>query len=503
MLALFLVAAFIIAMIGLGVWGMGRIRTPTDFFLGGRQIGPWASAFAYGTSYFSAVVFIGFAGQFGWNYGLDALWIAAGNTVVGVLAAWVILAKPTRRMTRNLDALTMPEFFAKRYQAPVLRVVAAGIIFLFLLPYSASVFKGLSHLVEINFQDLLSYEAALFIMCVSTGLYLTLGGYFAVAIADLIQGLIMLAGAVVMVIVLVGQGGGFTAVIQAMSANVFVDVSLSPKPSWWILWSVVFMSSFGPWGLPQMVHKFYAIKSERHITTATIVATVFATVTVFAAYFTGALTRVFFADGLPASALTREQSGTVGVQYDVLVPELLTAQLPEVLMAVVLLLVLSASMSTLSSLVLVSSSAISVDLRAGRAGPEATPTQSLRIMRWMAAVFIAISFVIANNEFAFIVTLMSLSWGAVAGAFLAPYVYGLFWRSATGTAAFAGMLTGLGIAVVWGGYLVVSGRPELTPVAASVAMVVPFFVIPVVSMCSTPPSSDLLRDAFAEDSFIE
>ena len=198
MLALFLVAAFIIAMIGLGVWGMGRTRTPTDFFLGGRQIGPWASAFAYGTSYFSAVVFIGFAGQFGWNYGLDALWIAAGNTVFGVLAAWVILAKPTRRMTRNLDVLTMPEFFAKRYQAPVLRVVAAGIIFLFLLPYSASVFKGLSHLVEINFEDLLSYETALFIMCVSTGLYLTLGGYFAVAIADLIQGLIMLAGAVVM-----------------------------------------------------------------------------------------------------------------------------------------------------------------------------------------------------------------------------------------------------------------------------------------------------------------
>ena len=76
MLALFLVAAFIIAMIGLGVWGMGRTRTPTDFFLGGRQIGPWASAFAYGTSYFSAVVFIGFAGQFGWNYGLDALGIA-------------------------------------------------------------------------------------------------------------------------------------------------------------------------------------------------------------------------------------------------------------------------------------------------------------------------------------------------------------------------------------------------------------------------------------------
>ncbi|HJO38216.1 MAG: hypothetical protein QGG24_07240 [Vicinamibacterales bacterium] len=494
-----ILGVFLAAMIGLGVWGGRRTKTPTDFLLGGRQIGPWASAFAYGTSYFSAVLFIGFAGQFGWMFGLDALWIAAGNAVLGAFAAWVVLAKATRRMTRNLDTLTMPEFFAKRYQAPALQVIAAGVIFVFLLPYSASVFKGLSHLFEISFPGVLSYETALLIMCVITGLYLTIGGYFAVAIADLVQGLVMLAGAIAMVVALVGRAGGIGVVFATIGANTAAHVPPIQQPPWWILWSVVFMSSFGPWGLPQMVHKFYAIESERHIAKATVVTGIFATVMGFAAYFTGALTHVFFADGPPASALIQGEQGTTTMRYDVLVPELLSGNLPELLMALVLLLVVSASMSTLSSLVLVSSASISIDLRAGRLRSPSAENGSLVMIRLVAALFIAISFVIASNEFAFIVSLMSLSWGAVAGAFLAPYVCGLFWRSATRAGALAGMLTGLGTAVVWGGYLIATEQVTLVPLAASVAMVVPFVVVPAVSLCSTPPSSDLLRRAFSAE----
>ncbi len=497
MAALILVGSYLIAMIGLGIWGMRRTKTPDDFFLGGRRVGPWVSAFAYGTSYFSAVLFIGFAGKFGWTMGLDAMWLAVGYTVVGTWSAWWVLAKRTRRMTQNIDAMTMPEFFGERYQSPVMKILSAVVIFLFLLPYSASVFKGLGHLLEINFPDLLSYNTALFVMCVITGIYLTIGGYFAVTITDFVQGLIMILGATAMVVVLVGEGGGATAVFEAIKTNYPRHIPVSQQPPWWMLGALVFMTSFGAWGMPQMVHKFYAIRSERHIATATIVTTVFAAIIGVAAYLTGALSHVFFADGLPSSALVVGDGGKTTVLYDVLIPELLSAHLPEFLMGVVLLLVLSASMSTLSSLILVSSSSISVDLYKGHVNPGISPKCCLLMMRVVAAVFIAFSFIIASNELAVIVTLMSLSWGAVAGAFLAPFVYGLFWRSSTRAGALAGMLTGLSIALVWGGYLVATDKQELTPVAASVAMIVPFLVVPLVSLFTTPPEPELLSRAFS------
>jgi SSS family solute:Na+ symporter len=497
MTALILVGSYLIAMIGLGIWGMRRTKTPDDFLLGGRKVGPWVSAFAYGTSYFSAVLFIGFAGKFGWTMGLATLWLAVGYTVFGAWLAWSVLGKRTRRMTRNLEAMTMPEFFGARYQAPAVKMLSAVIIFVFLLPYSASVFKGLGHLFEISFPDFLSYNTALLVMCVITGIYLTIGGYFAVTVTDFVQGLIMILGATAMVVVLVGEAGGAAGVIEAIRTNYTRHIPVSQQPPWWILGALVFMTSFGAWGLPQMVHKFYAIRSERHIATATIVTTVFAAIIGAAAYFTGSLSHVFFAEGLPSGALVVGEGGKTTVAYDILIPEMLSAHLPEFLMGIVLLLVLSASMSTLSSLILVSSASISVDLYKGHVNPGISPKRSLLMMRVVAAVFIALSFFIASNELAVIVTLMSLSWGAVAGAFLAPFVYGLFWRSSTRAGALAGMLTGLGVALLWGGYLVITDQQELIPVAASVAMMVPFLVVPVVSLFTAPPEPALLDRAFS------
>ena len=200
-------AAFLALMIVIGVWGMKKTKTLGDFFLGGRTMGPWVSAVAYGTSYFSAVIFIGFAGTQGWQFGLNALWIALGNALIGAMAAWFILARRTRRMTQNLDTMTMPEFLQERYGAKHLKPVAASVIFFFLLPYSASVFKGLGHLFEAVFH--IPYDLALLIMIAFTGVYLILGGYFAIAITDFIQGIIMFFGAIAMVSVLTGNGRAF------------------------------------------------------------------------------------------------------------------------------------------------------------------------------------------------------------------------------------------------------------------------------------------------------
>ncbi|MDR1596872.1 MAG: sodium transporter, partial [Treponema sp.] len=114
MIGIVFLVIFLALMTGIGIWGMRKTKTLGDFFLGGRTLGPWISAVAYGTSYFSAVIFIGFAGTQGWQFGLSSLWIALGNALIGAGAAWLILARRTRRQTQNLDALTMPEYLQER-----------------------------------------------------------------------------------------------------------------------------------------------------------------------------------------------------------------------------------------------------------------------------------------------------------------------------------------------------------------------------------------------------
>jgi SSS family solute:Na+ symporter len=475
---------FLAVMTGVGVWGMRKTKTLGDFFLGGRTMGPWVSAIAYGTSYFSAVIFIGFAGTQGWQFGLKSLWIALGNALIGAGAAWVVLAGRTRRMTQNLDTMTMPEYLQERYGAKHLKPVAASVIFFFLLPYSASVFKGLGHLFEAVFH--IPYDAALLIMIAFTGVYLILGGYFAIAVTDFIQGIIMFAGAAVMILVLSGQGGGMFAMIGQAGENYSLHIPPDKQPSALTVISLVFMTSFGTWGLPQMTQKFYAIKNEKVIPRAAVVTTVFALMIGFSAYLTGAFSHVFF----DLTTVPRDASGAI--LYDSIVPALLTGHLPQVLMALILLLVLSASMSTLSSLVLVSSSAVAIDLYPSRQEAKSGKDRSVAMMRLLSAVFIIISYFISRFQISIIVTLMSLSWGAVSGSFAAPYILGLYSKRISKAGAYAGLLAGLGVEI-----LLFFLLPGQSPLAASCAIVVPFIVVPVVSAFTAKPERELLDKAFS------
>ncbi|HQO01583.1 MAG TPA: sodium/solute symporter [Spirochaetota bacterium] len=481
MIAVVLISVFLATMIGIGIWGMKRTTSLGDFFLGGRSIGPWVSAFAYGTTYFSAVVFIGFAGKLGWGFGLNVLWIAAGNAIFGALLAWLVLGKRTRRMTQNLDVMTMPEFLHERFQGKYMKMGAAIIVFVFLLPYSASVFKGLGHLFEVNFQ--IDYNIALLIMILITGVYLILGGYFAITLTDFIQGTIMLVGSIALIAVLVGKAGGISNSIAMIIERYPLHMPPAKQPGILMLLSLVFMTSFGTWGLPQMVQKFYAIKNESLIIKGAVATTIFAIIVVFTAYFAGSMSHVFY-DSLPMV------NGAPA--FDRLIPDMMMKHLPEGLMAVILLLVLSASMSTLSSLVLVSSSSIAIDLYKGHMNPEISKENSLLMMRFLSGVFIVISYFIARYELAFIVTLMSLSWGAVAGSFMAPYLYGLYWKRATRAGIAAGMTSGLVLAI---SLFFILG-PNNSPIASTIAMIVPFFIVPIVSMFTTPPDKELLEKAF-------
>jgi SSS family solute:Na+ symporter len=351
----------------------------------------------------------------------------------------------------------------------------------FLLPYSASVFKGLGHLFEVNFN--ISYDIALLIMILITGIYLILGGYFAITLTDFVQGLIMLVGAFVMVVVLIGQAGGLTSSVATIMEKYSTHVPAEKQPGFFTIFSLVFMTSFGTWGLPQMVQKFYAIKDEGLVKKAAIVTTLFSIVIVFSAYFTGSMSHIFY-DSLPLA--------NGAPDFDRIVPDLLQKNLPEALMALILLLVLSASMSTLSSLVLVSSSSVAIDLYKGHVNPSISKKDSLLMMRFLSGIFVVISYFIARYEFAIIVTLMSLSWGAVAGSFMAPYVYGLYWKRTTKAGAAAGVATGLVTAI---SLFYILG-PANSPMASTIAMLIPFLVVPVVSAFTLPPDGELIDRAF-------
>lgn len=485
MIGIIFLCVFLASMVAIGIWGMRKTTSLQDFFLGGRSIGPWVSAFAYGTTYFSAVLFIGFAGKQGWGFGWNALWIAGGNAVLGSLLAWYVLGRRTRHMTQNLDVMTMPELFQERYGAKYLKPAAAIIIFVFLLPYSASVFKGLGHLFEAVFH--IPYDAALLIMIGITGVYLVLGGYFAVTLTDFIQGIIMLVGCFVMIFILVGKGGGLSHVVSAITANYQAHVPAAKQPSVLTILSLVFMTSFGTWGLPQMVQKFYSIKNEKVITRAAVITFLFAAVIGFAAYFSGAMTHVFFTP----ESLPKLPGGAVN--FDSIIPTMLVANLPELVMAVILLLILSASMSTLSSLVLVSSSAIAIDLYKGHADTSGKKDNSVMLMRFLSALFVVISYFIARFQFGVIVTLMSLSWGCIAGAFMAPYMYSLYWKRTTKWGVGAGMATGLCTMIV----LFFAGGAANSTIWASVAMILPFAVVPAVSLLTKAPDQAIIDKSFA------
>lgn len=487
---LLFIGLYVLLMVGVGLWGLRRTKTLDDFFLGGRSFGPWITAFSYGTNYFSAVVFVGFAGRFGWNQGLDSLWIGIGNAVLGAFLAWLILGKHTRRMTRNLDVMTMPEFFFRRYGMYTMKPFAAMVIFIFLLPYSAGVYKGLAELLVGVFPGV-PFNVAIIIMAALTGLYLILGGYFAVAITDCIQGVIMIGGALALVYCIadVSPAGNIPDAVAMVSQKYAEHASAgktNPGP-WYLLPSLVAMTSFGCWAMPQMVHKFYAIKDEGIIIKGAIVCTVFALIIGGAAYFTGSTSHLFF------DSLSDLKVPAGVAPEDTIVPTMLVEYLPKSLLGLMLVLLLSASMSTLSGIVLVSSSAIAIDLYKGVVDPKVSHRTSVTLMRFLSAMFIAISYFIATHRISFIETLMSLSWGSIAGAFLAPFIFGLFWRRTTAIGAFAGMCSGIATTVV----LFFTLDKSLASFGACVGMLVPFIVVPVVSLFTKPVPQNIVDKAFS------
>ncbi|MCI6005361.1 MAG: sodium/solute symporter [Blautia sp.] len=487
---LLLLIIFFAVMVGVGVVSRKHASNVNDFVLGGRSVGPWLTAFAYGTSYFSAVVFVGYAGQFGWKYGLASTWIGLGNAFLGSLLAWVVLGRRTRIMTQHIQAATMPDFFGKRFNSNALRIAASAIVFIFLIPYTASLYNGLSRLFGMAFD--IPYTACVILMATLTGVYVILGGYMATAINDFIQGIVMIGGIIaVIAAVLNGQGGFMEAVGKLAQLESDIPVTqgqpgaftsfFGPDPL--NLLGVIILTSLGTWGLPQMVHKFYTIKNEKAVKTGTIISTFFAVIISGGCYFLGGFGRLF------DNPAIYKADGSIA--YDAIIPQMLST-LPDILIGIVVILVLSASMSTLSSLVLTSSSTLTLDFIKGNLVKDMDEKKQLLVMRVLIVFFIVISVVLALDPPTFIAQLMGISWGALAGAFLAPFMYGLFWKKTTPLAVWASFITGVGITVSNMYFKFIASPIN----AGAVAMIAGLVIVPVVSLITPKMDAKRVDDIF-------
>lgn len=482
-------------MLAVGIRCRRHATDVNSFVLGGRSVGAWLTAFAYGTSYFSAVIFVGYAGQFGWRFGVASTWIGLGNAFLGSLLAWVVLGRRTRLMSQQLDSATMPEFFGKRFGSKALKTGASIIVFVFLIPYTASLYNGLSRLFGMAFG--IDYTVCIVIMAALTGVYVIAGGYMATAINDFIQGLIMLGGIVAVVLAVLNENGGFMAAMDALARVEDASVTTTPGaftsffgPAPLELLGVVILTSLGTWGLPQMVQKFYAIRSEKAIRKGTIISTLFAVVVAGGCYFLGGFGRLY-ADRVDVTV-----DG-----YDAIVPAMLE-NLSPLLIGIVVILVLSASMSTLSSLVMASSSTLTLDLIKDNIVKDMDEKKQVRVMRGLIVVFIAISVVIAivqhKSNITFIAQLMGISWGALAGAFLAPFLYGLYWKRTTPAAVWASFIFGVGIMtlnLLCGHIFPAALQSPIN--CGAFAMLAGLVIVPVVSLLSPKPDRALVENAFA------
>ncbi len=482
-------------MIGIGLVCRKKATNVDGFVLGGRSIGPWLTAFAYGTSYFSAVVFIGYAGQFGWKYGIAATWAGIGNAVIGSFLAWSILGRRTRIMSQHLGSATMPQYFEQRFGAKSLKIISSVIIFIFLIPYTASLYNGLSRLFSMAFN--IDYAVCIVIMAILTAIYVIAGGYMATAINDFIQGMIMIVGIIAVIAAVLMSKGGLTEAVNQLAQVTDETVSSTPGifaslfgPDPVNLFFVVILTSLGTWGLPQMVQKFYAIKNEAAIKKGTIISTVFALLVAGGCYFLGGFGRLF---------TTPEAVAADG--FDSIIPTMISGLSPT-LITLVVILVLSASMSTLSSLVMSSSSTLTLDLIKDSLIKNMSEKKQLLSIRLLIIVFIAVSAVLAiiqhNSSVTFIAQLMGISWGALAGAFLAPYLYSLYSRKVTKAACTVSFI--ISPVLMCANILCPSVFPAImrSPINCGViAMVLGLVLVPIVSIFTKKPDKKLVDDAFS------
>jgi SSS family transporter len=413
-----------------GIVTSRRLRSSSDFAIGGRSIGPWVTALSFVAAYFSSVLIIG-GGGFGYKFGLATLWIGATNVLIGCTLAWIILGKRIRRLTEETDSMTVSEFLGKRYRSPSIMVFSAAIIFLFLIIYNVSVVKGMANAIQVLME--VPYVAGVLISGIIIVFYVSIGGYFAVVWTSFIQAWIMIAGLLLLTAVTLSRVGGLSAAAQRLEA---IDPGYVATPGLWGwagLASFCLVVSLGTWGMPQLVIRFYSIKNTKVLRVGTVVVTVGAAIALLP-YLNGAIARIFHPDL---------------ASPDLAIPTLTRSVLPPIGGAIFLAGVIAAGMSTFAGVLIITSSSLVRDIFKHALGRALVPSRELALARRASALVGVVSILIALRPPGLILVLTAFAWAVIASTNLWPLLFGIYWRRTSRAGTLASMIAGAGTAIVW------------------------------------------------------
>ena len=495
------VAAYVIFVLYVGLKSRkDTVGGGDSYLLGGRSIGPVITSFSFAATYISGVCMVN-AGKIGWDWGIGAMWNAWGNVLLSIVFMWFFLGTRSRSMSEKLNVQTLPDFLRARYQTEFFKLVGSIVMFIFMIPYTAAVFSSLSYMFTRVFG--LPYLGAVIAMAILAAVYLVVGGYKAAAKIDVIQGGIMVIGGIILAVATVSarEVGGLAAGMEKLrSIAPFTNTggveatgsdiaTFFMNGNWGLLLGIipfVLMTSWAPSGLPQMATKFFAIKDARQVRIGGIVCTILGFIIITGVHVPGLFIHLFY-DTLP-------EGGT-----NVLVPDLLTRIFGsgfggQLCLSLILLLVLSASMSTLAGLVLTSSAALGMDILKGYCLKNLDEKKTTMVLRICTLFFVLAALVLALLNLGVISSIQSLAWGAISGFFLAPYVYGTLSKRVTKAGAIVGSLLGLACAVLIP-TLVKSSFPSIarycnTVNGCAVATVLPLIMTPIISAFTKKPDPE-------------
>ena len=515
----------------LGFRGFRKTRNSSDYLLAGRSVNPFVMAMSYGAAFISTSALVGFGGIAG-EFGMGLMWLVFMNIAFGIIVAFIFFGKRTRRIGLALDAKTFPEFIGKRFQSEKMKILIAAVIFCFLPLYSSVVLiSGARFLQEVMGMD---YRMVLLIFAAVVAVYVIFGGLKGVMYVDALIGTIMVVGMLTLLILCYVKLGGVTEAHQELTDMAFlvkerlpVEYKLGHRgwtvmPEfnsvwWWTLVSSLMLGvGIGALAQPQLAVRFMTVKSDRELNRAVMVGSFFILCTAGAAYLIGALSNVFFysidkgiAEGQSLLAIEAAKGNP-----DLIIPIFIREALPPVVLYIFALTMLSAAMSTLSSLFHVSGSSIGHDIcgKFNRNGDNPLITRlgvCFGILISLFFAFILPEGIVARGT--------AIFFGVCAAAFLPAYTAALYWKRATRAGVWAAIAVGAGVSAFGLLFLhkkesamlgiceMLFGKTELIsihpwPYVDPFVYALPLSIITliVVSLCTAPPDKEHLEKCFKQ-----
>ena len=446
------IAVYLLSMVGIGVFYSRRNKSTDDFYLGGRKLGPLVTAMSAEASDMSAYLLMGLPGV-ALLAGLpEATWTAIG-LAIGTYLNWLIVAKRIRRYSQKIGAVTIPDFFSRRYHDDkhILSVIAALVIIVFFIPYTASGFNACGTLFSSLFGT--NYFTAMIISAVVIVAYTTLGGFLAASTTDLIQSVIMTIALIVVVFFGIHAAGGWDAVVaNAQSIPGYLnlsqgfDAATGTAASYGPITVISTMAwGLGYFGMPHILLRFMAIEDVKKLKTSRRVASIWVVISMGIAVLIGVV-----GNAMMHAGAIEELSSANSQRIIIKIAELLSTFgfLPAVIGGVILAGILAATMSTADSQLLAAASSVSQDIARDTLGIKLSDRTAMILARCTVIVIALIGVIWARNEGS-VFTIVSFAWAGFGAAFGPVMLLALFWKKSNKYGAICGMVAGGAMVFIW------------------------------------------------------